>query len=161
MKDFNAFKETFLKKAVDVVDKTKEIAKAASDKTKTLARITRLTAEMAGDKDVIKQNYTEIGKLYYAKYKDTVNDEFAQLVEEIRAAEERIEAKKAEIEELKAETDDDIEVEFVEEPEGVEVEVAEEVFENVAEEIADVTKETKDAAEEIVEEIKEDAGEQQ
>ena len=124
MKDFNTIRDTVIQKAVGVVDKTKEFAKVATDKTKTLARITRLTAENATDRDLIKQNMTELGRQYYERYKDGETVEFAQLVEEIKAAEERITARKAEVEALKAENnDDDIEVEFVEESEGMESEI--------------------------------------
>ena len=67
---------------------------------------------------------TELGRQYYERYKDGETVEFAQLVEEIKAAEERITARKAEVEALKADhNDDDIEVEFVEESEGMESEI--------------------------------------
>lgn len=158
MFEFNELKETLLKKAVDVADATKELAKKATDKTKTVAKITRLTAEIAGEKDTIKKHYAEIGKLYYEKYRDSADEDFEQLITEIIAAEETIAAKQAEIEELKNsdDIDDDVEVEIYEEIENFE-EKAEEVVdaaEEKAEDIAETIEDKAEAVEEVVEEVK-------
>ena len=161
MKEFDEIKETFLKKAVDVADKTKELAKTAADKAKNIARITRLTAEIAGEKDIIKKNYSELGRLYYAKYKEEPADnEFEQLIEEIKAAEERIEIKKAEIEELKAEGKDydydEVDVEFyVEDDEPAETETVAPVPEADETETVTTAEETEETTEN---EKKENAG---
>ena len=75
--------------------------KLAEEKTKILARKTKLRAGIVNDKATIRRLSVELGSVYYKKYKDDENSEFKQLCEEIKCAYERIALKEEEIAELK------------------------------------------------------------
>lgn len=121
MADFTEIKEKVLSALETVADSTKELAGKAADKAKSAARIAKLSMEINAEKDTIKKAYLEIGKLYYEMHRDNPDGFFAQLCDEITVANAEIEAKEAEIAELKeggagAAEDEDIEVEVTEEP---------------------------------------------
>ena len=105
MKSFDELKKIAADAAGTIADKSLIFAKKAADKTKTAAKIAKLSAEVAGEKESIKKNYAEIGRLYCEKYKDNPDEELAQAVSEVSISMAIIESKKAEIEELKASSD--------------------------------------------------------
>jgi len=107
MSNFEELKKKAAEIAGTIADKSLIFAKKAADKTKSAARITRLNAEIAAERDRVKKNYSEIGKLYYENFKDEPAEVVAQAVSEISISMAIIESKKAEIEELKA-SDDNI-----------------------------------------------------
>ena len=98
--------DEFKKKAKDAIgtfaDASVDAYKVAEEKTKVLARKTKLRAGIVNDKAVIRRVSVELGTRYYKQYKDDENSEFRQLIEEITSAHERIAAKEEEIAELKA-----------------------------------------------------------
>lgn len=103
--------------------KAKGIANRAAKKTKNVSRIAKLNVDIATERDCIKRNYLEIGKLYYETHREEPEDFFLQLCQEIDLALETIAGKEAEIVRLKTESrgDEDgpaIEVEITEEPEA-------------------------------------------
>jgi len=98
--------DEFKQKAVDAIgsltDASIDAYKVAEEKTKVLARKTKLRAGIVNDKATIRRLSVELGTKYYNKYKDDEKSEFKQLCEEIKSAHEKIAAKEEEIAELKA-----------------------------------------------------------
>jgi hypothetical protein len=101
MANFDEIKDKVKHVAGVIADVAVEGYKIAEEKSRVLARATKLSAENAVDKSTIKKLYAEIGKLYYAVYANTPDEDFAQSVAEITAAKERIVARLAEIESIK------------------------------------------------------------
>ncbi len=101
MADFTEIKEKVISALGTVADSTRELAGRAADKAKSAARIAKLSMEINAEKDTIKKAYLEIGKLYYEMHRDNPDGFFAQLCDEITVAGAEIEAKEAEIAELK------------------------------------------------------------
>ena len=71
-------------------------------KKKAAERIGVLNADILAEKDNIRKASLEIGKLYYEYFKADPHEPMKELCEKIAAANAAIEAKKAEIERLKA-----------------------------------------------------------
>ena len=96
------------KKAKDAFDSFADASvdayKVAEEKTRVLARKTKLRAGIVNDKATIRRLSVELGTKYYKKYKEDNDSEFKQHIDEITSAHERIAAKEAEIEELKRNT---------------------------------------------------------
>ena len=93
------------KDALDTfTDASVDAYKVAEEKTRVLARRTKLRAGIVNDKATIRRLSVELGSSFYMKYKDDVNSEFRQLCEEITCAYEKIAEKEAEIAELKSNT---------------------------------------------------------
>lgn len=164
MADLNKIKSTILRGLDKAVDKTvdfagkaaektkdmagkaagatRDVAEKAADKAKTGARIAKLNIEISGEKENMKKTYLEMGKLYYDTHKENPEGFFIQLCEEIALAEKNIADKQAEIDALKADDDDSIEVEFEEiideddEDDGF-VETVEDIVEEVIDDITD------------------------
>jgi len=94
------------KKAKDAIgtfaDASVDAYKVAEEKTKVLARKTKLRAGIVNDKATIRRLSVELGTKYYNQFKDDENSDFRQLCEEITSAHERIAAKEGEIAELRA-----------------------------------------------------------
>ena len=84
-----------------LADASVDAYKVAEEKTRILARKTKLRAGIVNDKATIRRLSVELGTKYHAKYKDDENAEFGQLCEEITCAHDRIAEKEAEIAELK------------------------------------------------------------
>jgi len=97
--------EDFKKKAKDALDSFADASvdayKTAEEKTRVLARKTKLRAGIVNDKATIRRLSVELGTRYHKKYKDDVDSEFRQICEEITCAHERVAEKEAEIAELK------------------------------------------------------------
>ena len=93
------------KKAKDALDTLTDASvdayKVAEEKTRILARKTKLRAGIVSDKATIRRLSVELGTSYYKKYKDDADSEFKQLCEEITSAYDKIAAKEEEIAELK------------------------------------------------------------
>ena len=119
MSSFEEIREKASEIAGEVADKSLIFAKKAADKTRAVAKITKLSAEIAAEKSRVKKNYAEIGRLYYEKYKDEPEENVAQAVSEISISMEIIESKRADIEEIKSAgdvKDEDVEECCCEEP---------------------------------------------
>jgi len=93
------------RKAKDALDSFADASvdayKTAEEKTRVLARKTKLRAGIVNDKATIRRLSVELGTRYHKKYKDDENSEFRQICEEITCAHERIASKEEEIAELK------------------------------------------------------------
>ena len=117
MAKFNEIKGTVFSALGVAAEKTRNLADKATDKAKDVSRITKLNFELKGAKDTIEKAYTEIGKIYYETHKNSPEDYFIQLCEEITSASERVEAIQTEIDNIKigiSKDDGSIEVEFTE-----------------------------------------------
>ena len=94
------------KKAKDALesfaDASVDAYKVAEEKTRVLAKKTKLRAGIVNDKATIRRLSVELGTKYYNKYKDDEHSEFRQICEEITSAHERIANKESEIADLKA-----------------------------------------------------------
>ena len=90
------------KSALDsFTDASIDAYKAAEEKTRVLARKTKLRAGIVNDKATIRRLSVELGTRYYKKYKDDENNEFGKICEEISGAHDRIAQKEQEIAVLK------------------------------------------------------------
>jgi hypothetical protein len=101
MTNFDDIKQKAKETAGVIADATVELYKIAEEKTKILAKTAKLQAENSVDRNAIKKLYTEIGKLYYDKYRDDTKPELDQDCAEITAAFERIALRLKEIELIK------------------------------------------------------------
>ena len=135
MANFEGFVEKVMATAGKVADKSVEIAKVAGDKAKLMGRITKLKTEIAVEKDSIRRNHAEIGKLYYEKYKDNPEEDMAQAIAEATLSMEKVVSKQKEVIALKKLLADDFE-DFTEDVEDA-VEHAAEKAEEVVEEVTD------------------------
>lgn len=80
-----------------ITDKGKE----AVDKAKDMAEIASLKSQISTCEDVIRKNYTEIGKLYYEQYGDMPEEPFAKACQSIKNAMNGVNELQARIRELK------------------------------------------------------------
>ena len=101
--------------------RAKGIASLAARKTKNVSRIAKLNVDIAAERDTIKRNYLEIGKLYYETHREDPEGFFLQLCQEIDVSRETIARMENEILRLKTEPSGDgeppaIEVEITQEP---------------------------------------------
>ena len=105
MANFDNFKEKAIEAVGTFADASAELCRAASEKTKLLAKIAKLNAEIAHEKGNVRRLYTEIGSIYYKKHKSDPEEDLAQDCAEVSAAIGRIVAKKKEIVALKTASD--------------------------------------------------------
>ena len=103
MPSFEEFKQRTGETAEYIAAKSIELAKAAAEKTRLLARISKLNADIITEKDAMRRAYINLGKLYYENYKDGPDDIMVNDCERISTAIAMIADCKAEIEECKAE----------------------------------------------------------
>ena len=106
--DINEVKDVVLSTLGQAVDGAKGLAGKAAEGAKNVAgtvagkaksggSIVKLSMDAATARENLKKLYLEIGKLCYETHKDTPEEAFAQLFEEVRQAEELIAAKEAEL----------------------------------------------------------------
>jgi ribosomal protein L10 len=120
MASFKALRTTAAEKPQLMARIASVFAKSAAEKTKTVARIGVLNADILAEKDNIRKASLEIGKLYYEYFKADPHAPMKELCDKIAASYAAIDAKKAEIERLKAD-----DPEAAAEAEVVETEAAE------------------------------------
>lgn len=110
--DINGMKDAALSTLGRAVDGAKEFAGRAAvgaknvagtvaGKAKSGGSIVKLSMDAAGARENLKKLYLEIGKLYYELNKDTPEETFVRLFEEVRRTEELLAAKEAELSEHK------------------------------------------------------------
>jgi hypothetical protein len=138
MTNFDDFKQKAKETVGVIADASVELYKIAEEKTKILAKTAKLQAENSGDRNSIKKLYTEIGKLYYAKYRDDTKPELDQNCAEITAAFERITNRLIEIENLKKASPVDDEPDYDEDAEDAETEPADDAADDDADSDAEV-----------------------
>jgi N-acetylglutamate synthase/N-acetylornithine aminotransferase len=114
MADFNDIKRKIKETAGVIADVSVDLYKKAEEKSKTVAKSAKLQSEILTEKSNIKRLYIEIGKTYYETHRLFPEPELEQACAEITAAQERIEEKKAVLEDLKSggvEIEIDVEIE--------------------------------------------------
>lgn len=117
MANLNEIKGSVFSALGVAAEKTRNFADKATDKAKDVSRITKLNFELKSARETIEKAYCEIGKIYYDTNKNSPEDYFIQLCEEVTSSIERIEIIQSAIDNIKAGTDTDdgsIEVEFTE-----------------------------------------------
>lgn len=122
MGTFDDLKKKALEAADTLADISVDLYKKAETKTKELARTAKLQSDIASDKTSIKKLYMQIGKTYYETHKLFPAEEFEQNCTEITTLFERIEARQAELDSMRAknEADDDDDIADVEDLEDLE-----------------------------------------
>jgi hypothetical protein len=121
MANFDELKQKAKETVQTIADKSIEFYKIAEEKTKVLAKITKLSAEMTFEKGNVRKLYRELGKLYYDLYKNAPEPGFQQACEEITASLAVIAEKKREIDALKGVGDDETDKEESGEKDDVEI----------------------------------------
>ena len=101
--DFKAFTDKAANATATAAGKVKGFTLLAADRAKKAGRAAKLNMEIRSQKDIIKKNYYEIGKLYYETRKNAPEGFFVQLCQEVSAAEAAIAEAEAEIAAMKAE----------------------------------------------------------
>ncbi len=124
MKDFEEFKQKAKDTVETIADKSVELYRIAEEKTKLLAKMTKLSTEITLEKGNVRKLYREIGKKYYDLHKLSPEDALTQSCAEVTISLESISAKQMEFEDLKSSLkekekpecqceDKDIEVEII------------------------------------------------
>lgn len=148
--------EDLKKRANELAQQAADLAQQGAARSRQLAGIAKLKAANLGEEDTIRKAYAELGKIYFAKYGEHPEDEFAAACETIIEAQAAIAANNATIEELSAKKEPEVEVEIVEMEETEEAPAeeapAEEAEEAPAEEAAPVEEAEEAPAEEAAEE---------
>ena len=94
----------FVKDSVEmIVDKSAELYKAAEEKTKKVARTTKLQTEIAMEKSALRRLYRQIGEKYYNLHRDDPEEALATLCSDVTATLNRIAEKQEEVDRLKEE----------------------------------------------------------
>jgi len=101
MPNYDDFKKKAKGAFDSIADASVDAYKVAEEKTRILARKTKLRAGIVNDKATIRRLSVELGTNYYKNYKDDEGAEFAQLCNEITSAYDRIAVKESEIADLK------------------------------------------------------------
>lgn len=101
MSNFEEFRQRAKDAVETIADKSIELYKAAEEKTKLLAKTTKISAEITVEKGTLRRLYREIGQKYYEAHKDAPEASLEQLCTEVTTTKARISAKQLEIEELR------------------------------------------------------------
>jgi|GEM_PF-3741227 len=134
MANMDDFKRTAAETAETIADKSVELARLAADKTKALARVAKLYAEIASEKEKQRRAYLQVGKLYCEAHAADAEEAFSDLVDQALAAGANIALKRQEIEDIKI---SDLGGRPKEDPVNADVEEAAEAVQEAAEEIRD------------------------
>lgn len=108
------------KRANELAQQAAELAQQGANRSRQLATIAKLKAANLGEEDTIRKAYAELGRIYFAKYGEHPEDEFAAACDTIVEAQAAIAANNATIEEMNAQKEPDVEVEIVEMEEAAE-----------------------------------------
>ena len=103
MPDFDGLKQKVGETAEYVAGQAVQFAKTAGGKISVAAKITKLKADILGEKEAIRKAYYQIGKLYVESFADTPHEVMLSDIEKVSLAEQRIAVLTEEIERVKAE----------------------------------------------------------
>jgi hypothetical protein len=101
MANFDEFKKAAKETMGTIADRSVELYKIAEEKTKIIAKRTKLSAEIAVEKGGVRNLYKEIGKIYYELHKNDPELALRQLCAEVDSSWELIALKQQELDELK------------------------------------------------------------
>lgn len=102
MTSFEDIKKIARETAEVIADRSAVFARTTADKAKIMAKITMISADMAGDKETLRKLYQELGRQYYALAERNPIEELEPTLASLKAANDRLDAKKAEVDSLKA-----------------------------------------------------------
>jgi len=161
--DFEDLKQRFSETAGAVLNKSADAAKIVAEKASALGKKAKLSAEMSMEKDTLRKTYQALGQLFFEKYGDDPCEGLEQAVAEVKLSLEKIAAKQAEIDALKAEAEDacveacacEETVEAVEEKADEAAEAVKEVAEDAVETVKEAAEDAAKAVKEAVEDAKE------
>ena len=86
----------------DILEKSKDIAQTAAEKSQEIYQFSKLNIELADVKRKLNHNFSSIGKQYYEAVKEGKDvPDFAAIIEEIDLLNDEIDQKQALISELK------------------------------------------------------------
>ena len=111
MINFDELKQKAIDAVTVLTGKASDVKDKAEAKAKEVAKTTQLNAEIIREKGNIKKLTAELGAMYYQLHKSEAPDDLKQLIDEIAGAEANIADLQAQLDEMKA--DDDIEVDVV------------------------------------------------
>lgn len=77
MANFDDIRQKTGETAEHIAAKSIELAKTAAEKTKLVARISKLKTDVISERDALRRAYLELGKLYYEKFKDDPDEAVA------------------------------------------------------------------------------------
>lgn len=103
--NFGEFKKKAAQKAEELAGKSVAALNTAADKASVVAKKTKLNAEIAAEKEQMKKSYMALGQLYFEKYGENVDPDFAQIIAELNISAAKIEEKKDEIAKLNEEAE--------------------------------------------------------
>ncbi len=122
MADYKEFLGSLVNRAKSAVESSgiKEVYQQGADRTKSYAKIARLSLDVNNRADELRKVYTEIGKLYFEQRRDKPEGFFAPLFAQAETLLTEIASKDAEITATKdalrsAKPEKDIEVEITQE----------------------------------------------
>jgi hypothetical protein len=122
MADYKEFLGSLVNRAKSAVESSgiKEVYQQGADRTKSYAKIARLSLDVNNRADELRKVYTEIGKLYFEQRRDKPEGFFAPLFAQAETLLAEIASKDAEITATKdalrsAKPEKDIEVEITQE----------------------------------------------
>ena len=101
MTNFDELKQKAKDTMETIADKSVELYKLAEEKTRLLAKITKLSTEITFEKGDLRKHYRELGQKYYELHKDAPEDELAQICVEVTKSLETITNKQREIDALR------------------------------------------------------------
>jgi glutamine synthetase adenylyltransferase len=101
MANFVEFRQKAKDTVETIADRSVELYKVAEEKARLLAKITKLSTEIAFEKGDLRKHYRELGKLYYELHRDAPEESLAQSCAEIAASKEVIACKQREIDALR------------------------------------------------------------
>ena len=78
MANFDEIKQKTGETAEHIAAKSIKLAKTAAEKTKLVARISKLNADVISEKDALRRAYLDLGKLYYEKFKNDPDESLAE-----------------------------------------------------------------------------------
>ena len=102
MANFDEIKQKTEETAEHIAAKSIELAKSAAEKTKLVARISKLNADVISEKDALRRAYLDLGKLYYEKFKDEPDETVAENCRRIASSLAVISQCREEIDQCKA-----------------------------------------------------------
>lgn len=85
----------------DIGKKISQAGQTVVQKTKDFSDVSRINGLISDEEKKINNNYSVIGKLYYTKYADTCDAEFATLVASIKESESKLAEYKQQIKDIK------------------------------------------------------------
>ena len=136
MSNFEDFKQKAKDTMDTIADRSVELYKIAEEKTKLLARITKLGAELTLEKGNVRKLYREIGKRYYELHKSSPEETLAQACAEVTVSLDCIAVKQKQIDDLKNSLSEKNDIASDTEEKDIEVEIIiEEIGEPTQEEI--------------------------